>query len=202
MLDGVDEMFLCGSSMKGATLSYASKSIRSCMLQKDYIRIPQFAQRPDEVAYVALRPIGLTLIIPLRNSINVPLYIPTPEKSKSVSNPGTSEYYQTGKATITRRSKEERRGDRPFYWDVQIGDVVQDKVGELLVLLLSQPADEGLLRKLFAKLVRCEAVLGEEVVEIISGLENMITSSMNVAFVVELWTAHQWSPQRLAVRRS
>jgi hypothetical protein len=49
--------------------------------------------------------------------------------------------------------------------DVQVGNVVQDKVGQLLVLVLADPLDEAVGGQRLAQLVRGQAVLGEAVVE-------------------------------------
>lgn len=57
----------------------------------------------------------------------------------------------------------------PLDRDVEVRNVVEDEVRELLVLLLADPADEGLLRERLAELVRGQAVLREEVVELVEG---------------------------------
>ena len=69
--------------------------------------------------YVAFLPMGLTLIIPLRNSTKVPLL--------TVSAFGVK--YLTG-------------GASPFNRNVQICDVMQDKVHEDLVFILADILDE------------------------------------------------------------
>lgn len=53
----------------------------------------------------------------------------------------------------------------PLDGDVEVGDVVQAKVCELLVLGLADPADEAVGGEGLAQLVGREAVLGEAVVE-------------------------------------
>jgi hypothetical protein len=49
--------------------------------------------------------------------------------------------------------------------DVQVGNVVQDKIDQLLVLVLADPLDEAVGGQRLAQLVRGQAVLGEAVVE-------------------------------------
>lgn len=49
--------------------------------------------------------------------------------------------------------------------DVKIGNVVEDKVGELLVLRFTDPLDEAVRGQGLAKLERCETILGEAKVE-------------------------------------
>lgn len=49
--------------------------------------------------------------------------------------------------------------------DVQVGNVVQDKVGKLLVLILTNPLDEAVGGERLTQLVCGQAVLGEAVVE-------------------------------------
>lgn len=49
--------------------------------------------------------------------------------------------------------------------DVQVGNVVQDEVGKLLVLVLTNPLDEAVGGERLAQLVCGQAVLGEAVVE-------------------------------------
>lgn len=60
----------------------------------------------DEKAYVAFLPIGLMLIIPLRNSMNVPLQ----------------------KYSIVRHKCVAYDINVPLDWNVQVGDVMQDEV--------------------------------------------------------------------------
>lgn len=59
------------------------------------------------------------------------------------------------------------KSDSPLDGDVQVGDVVQDKLDEFLVLLLSNVTDERGPRDLLAELVSNETVLGESVVEVV-----------------------------------
>lgn len=54
----------------------------------------------------------------------------------------------------------------PFDGDVQVGDVVQDKVREDLVAFLADEFDEGLRGQLLPELVRRQPVLRECVVEL------------------------------------
>lgn len=49
--------------------------------------------------------------------------------------------------------------------NVQVGNVVQDEVGKLLVLVLANPLDEAAGRERLAQLVCGQTVLGEAVVE-------------------------------------
>jgi hypothetical protein len=60
----------------------------------------------------------------------------------------------------------------PFDRDVKIGDIVKNEVCKLLVLVLAEPADEGLLGKLFAELERSETVFCERVVKILGDCMN------------------------------
>lgn len=69
--------------------------------------------------YVAFLPIGLTFIIPLRNSTNVPL------RRDSV------------KKTIIQRSYHE-----PLDWNIDFRQVTKYEVDEFLVLLLPYKVDE------------------------------------------------------------
>ena len=59
------------------------------------------------------------------------------------------------------------RRHSPHNGDVQIGNIFQAELNELLVLFLSQPADEALRRKLLAILERGETVLRKDVVELV-----------------------------------
>ena len=49
--------------------------------------------------------------------------------------------------------------------DVEVGDVVQDELDQLLVLVLADPLDEAVGLELLTELDGCEAVLGEAEVE-------------------------------------
>lgn len=55
----------------------------------------------------------------------------------------------------------------PLDGDVQVGNVVEDELYHLLVVLLTEVPDEGLGRELLTELVGRQAVLGEAVVEVI-----------------------------------
>lgn len=59
----------------------------------------------------------------------------------------------------------EHLGDAPLDGDVEVGNVVKDKVGQLLVLFFAEMVDERLRGKLFAELVGSEAVLSKGIVE-------------------------------------
>lgn len=60
-----------------------------------------------------------------------------------------------------------RQRDEPLDGDVQVGDAVQDKRNQLLVLFLSQELDEGLGPKRLSQLRSVETVLGEAVVKVV-----------------------------------
>jgi hypothetical protein len=98
----------------------------------------------------ALRPIGETLIMPLRNSTNVPLSTSIGGKEGLVGQ-------------IWRRvGRGDGRGrNGPLDGDVHVGNVVEDEVDERLVLLLADKLDERLGRERLAELVRRQAVLGK-----------------------------------------
>jgi hypothetical protein len=98
----------------------------------------------------ALRPIGETLIMPLRNSTNVPLSTSVGGKEGLVGQ-------------IWRRvGRGDGRGrNGPLDGDVHVGNVVEDEVDERLVLLLADKLDERLGRERLAELVRRQAVLGK-----------------------------------------
>lgn len=54
----------------------------------------------------------------------------------------------------------------PHDWDIQLGDILQDELDQLLVLLLAHPADKALTGQLLSILVRRQTVLGEYVVPV------------------------------------
>ena len=55
----------------------------------------------------------------------------------------------------------------PLDRNIKISDVVKNEVRELLVLLLADPADEGLLSERLALLVCYQAVLRKDVVKLV-----------------------------------
>jgi hypothetical protein len=59
----------------------------------------------------------------------------------------------------------------PLDGDVQVGNVVQDKLDELLVFLLSNMTDEGSPGQFLAELVGDETVLGETIVKVVDDCE-------------------------------
>lgn len=79
------------------------------------------------------------LIIPLRNSINVPL-----------GNVSSAVHHYP-----------------PLDGDVEIGNVVKDKLDNLLVLFLADVLDEAGRRELGRELVRGQTVLGKRIVKVI-----------------------------------
>ena len=102
--------------------------------------------------YLAFLPIGLTLIIPLRNSTKVPLEKRVSTKSRKIFG-----------LEMTL----------PFDRDVHVCDIMKNEIHEWLVLLLADPFDERLRLKLFSELVSNKAVLGEGVVKIVDDCINL-----------------------------
>ena len=92
---------------------------------------------------MALRPTGLTLIIPLRNSTNVPLH----QLAYDIEH-------------IFARV--------PLYWYVQIRDIVQYESNQHFVLLLADEFDKGLRFQFLTKLIRRQSVFPKRVVKILS----------------------------------
>ena len=92
---------------------------------------------------------GLTLIIPLRNSTKVPL--------------DTLTGYCVLSTIIGRRG---RGAGLPFDWNIQVGNVVQNEVHKRLVSLLAEELDERLRWQGLAKFVGDETVLSERIVEL------------------------------------
>ena len=70
-------------------------------------------------AHVALRPIGLTLVMPFRNSTNVPLV-------------------DSIRVDITQRNGRVM----PLYRDIQVRHVVEDEIDQLLIALFADKFDE------------------------------------------------------------
>ena len=99
---------------------------------------------------MAFLPMGLTLIIPLRNSTKVPLL--------------------TVSASEAMHPTE---GASPFNGNVQIRNVMQDKVHEDLVFILANIIDERWRRKLFSEFVRRQSILCKRVVEFINGCKKI-----------------------------
>ena len=95
-------------------------------------------------SYVAFRPMGLTLIIPLRNSTKVPLVTvnkcPNPNDLAGVS---------------------------PFNRDIQVRDVMQDEVHERLIPIFTNGLNKRLGWKLFSQFVGGQPVLSKSVIEFI-----------------------------------
>ena len=60
----------------------------------------------------------------------------------------------------------------PLDGDIQVGDVMQDELDKLLVLLLSNVTDERGSRELLAELVGDKTVLREAVVKVIDDCED------------------------------
>jgi hypothetical protein len=58
-------------------------------------------------------------------------------------------------------------GYSPLDGDIHVGNVVQEELDELFVLVLSDPLDEGLRSELLTELVRGQSVLGETVVKVV-----------------------------------
>lgn len=111
-------------------------------------KVVSMENRRDETGgggglYEALRPMGETLIMPLRNSIKVPL---------DLSAPGALLYPQQEKLV-------------PLDRNIQIRDLMQDKVRHLLVFFLAQPLDKVVARQGLSEPEGSEAVLGKTVVE-------------------------------------
>lgn len=84
------------------------------------------------VTHVALRPMGLTLIIPFRNSMNVPLE----------SAVGSARRHR-GRWAASRR-------DIPLNREIYVGEIVENEVSEGFVAVLADKLDEGLGRQLIA----------------------------------------------------
>lgn len=93
--------------------------------------------------YVAFLPIGLTFIIPLRNSTNVPLRL---DETK----------------TIVQGSYHE-----PFNWDVDFRQVAKNEVDEFLVLFLPYEVDERLCCQRLPETKSGQSVLCETKVNVV-----------------------------------
>lgn len=64
----------------------------------------------------------------------------------------------------------ERQKDRngiPLDRNVQVGQIVEDEVDHLLILVFAEPTDERLRSQLFAHLESCQAILSECIVKVI-----------------------------------
>ena len=59
--------------------------------------------------------------------------------------------------------------NEPLDGSVNVGNVVQDEPGQLLVLFLADMTDETLASELFSHLVSGQTVLGEPIVECVNG---------------------------------
>ena len=68
--------------------------------------------------------------------------------------------------------RESCRRDSPLDRNVKVGDIMQNKVRELLVSFLAHKLDERLCRELLTKLVRRQSVFRKYVVERIGNYEN------------------------------
>ena len=53
----------------------------------------------------------------------------------------------------------------PLYGDVHICKVMQDEVDNCLILVFSEVLDKRLRRQLLSKLISCQTILGECVIE-------------------------------------
>jgi len=62
-----------------------------------------------------------------------------------------------------------RLQELPLDGNIHVGEVVQDKFNEDLVIFLAEIFDEGLRRELLSHLVGGETVLGERIVEVMDG---------------------------------
>ena len=94
--------------------------------------------------HVALRPMGLTLIIPLRNSTNVPL-----------------------QRTLSESTQHRSSAQVPFDWDVHICNVVQNKVDQGFIPHFANVFDKRLWCQGSAHFKCSQSILCEGIIEIL-----------------------------------
>ena len=127
-------------------------------------------------SYVAFLPMGLTLIIPLRNSTKVPL------------------------ATVSKGpwSEGSRWGAVPFNGDIQIRNVTQYEVHKRLILVFADMLDKRLRRELFSQFVGSQPVLRKRVIEFIGNCKEEAEAMRSNWDVETDQGCHRW----LIVQRS
>ena len=99
--------------------------------------------------YVALRPMGLTLTIPFRNSTKVPL------------------------RTLSIWWVTEETNHLPLYRKVHVGEVVENEIDEFLVFVFTEILYEGLRFQPLSHLECSKAALRESVIKVLGNYRAM-----------------------------
>ena len=87
----------------------------------------------------------------------------------------------------------------PLDGDIQVGDVMKDKVREGLVTLFADEFDEGLRGQLFTEFERRQTVLRKRIVELIDRWTASLSSTQGHVDALDMYATYPSSPGVRAV---